>query len=438
MEQSALPQATAWTPRRVALATLIVVAIAAAFWVLFNFRVVFFSLFTAIVLSTAIKPFYDRLTGWKIPRTASIIMISLGVLLVVIVLIVTVAPLLIEQWTTITFLLSGWYRDFRDALLESSSLLVRRIIRQMPPYLPLTLPTPAPDAAQVTEEENLLIIQQALNLAASIMRGLLIILGVALLTNFWILEGERASRFFLLAFPQDRRELVREFLQEIQEKVGAYTRGLVILSLIIGAMAMVAYLIIGLPNVLLLAIFAGIMEAVPLIGPLLGAIPAIVVAASIDPTKVIWVVVATLIFQTLENNLIVPRVMSRAVGVNPVVSLLAFIAFGSIFGFVGALLAIPLAAVIQITLTRFLFQASPVDQPPPMSRDAVGSLRYEAQNLVGDVRKHVRDKDTEVDAYSDQVEDAIEAIVQDLDSILAQVESSNGQVGNGKQKDRPA
>jgi predicted PurR-regulated permease PerM len=432
MEQTAASPPSAWPPRRVALATLVVVAILIAFWLLFRFRLVFFSLFTAIVLSTAIEPLVNRLTRWGLSRTVSVTIISLVALLAVVVLIMTIAPLLVEQWATITSLLSGWYRDLREMLLDSPSLLVRRIVRQLPAFLPLSLP--APSLEEAVEEESIDLVQQAFDIGSALLRNLLVVLAVGLLSVFWILEGERATRLFLLAFPATRRENVRAFLAEINQKVGAYTRGLVILSLIIGGMALVSYLIIGLPNALFLAIIAGIMEAVPLVGPLLGAIPAVMIAVSTDPSKLIWVILATLIFQTLENNLIVPRVMDRAVGVNPVASLLAFIAFGTIFGFVGALLAIPLAAVIQITLQRLLFRPNPTEQTPPVRRDAIGTLRYEAQDLVQDVRKQVREKEVATDARTDQVEDAIESIIQDLDSILAlaESESPDGSTGTGQ------
>ena len=80
----------------------------------------------------------------------------------------------------------------------------------------------------------------------------------------------------------------------------------------------------------------------------MGAIPAVLVAFAYDPSKVIWVIIATALIQLLENNVIAPRVMHKTVGVNPVVTLLAIVAFGALFGFVGLLLAIPMAAVIQV------------------------------------------------------------------------------------------
>lgn len=428
MEQNASPQPQAWPPRRVAMATLAVVTIAFAFFILFRFRLVFFSLFTAIVLSTAITPLVNKLSQLKIPRAVSVILIWLLFVFLVVLFFVTIAPIIIEQWAALTSLVSETYGDLRQMMVESESLLIRRIARQIPPILPLTLPEPAQPAAG--EENPVDIVGQAFTLGSSVLRSLFMVVGVGLLSGLWVLEGERFIMTILLAVPTAQRENIREFIREIEEKVGAYTRGLVVLCLIIGAMALVSYVIIGLPNVLLLGIFAGVMEAVPLVGPLLGAIPALMVAVSTDPSKVIWVILATFLFQTLENNLIVPRVMNRAVGINPVASLLAFIAFGSIFGFVGALLAIPLAALIQITLNRFLFKPNPPESTPPGRRDKVSSLRYEAQELILDVRKQVRQKSTELDQTSDRIEDTMEAVVQDLDSILAQLETESNNGGS--------
>jgi predicted PurR-regulated permease PerM len=141
----------------------------------------------------------------------------------------------------------------------------------------------------------------------------------------------------------------------METKVSAYIGGQSILMLVVGSMALLAYGLIGLPYILVLAFVAGVMEAVPLIGPLMGAIPALLVALSIGPDKAIWVIVATLVIQQLENSILVPRIMSRAVGVNPFVTLLALLAFSSLLGIAGALMAIPLAAIIQLLLDRFVF-----------------------------------------------------------------------------------
>lgn len=426
MDQTANTPGTAWTPRKVALATLTVLGVVCVFYLLFTFRLVFFSLFVAIVLSTAIDPLMSRLSRWGMPRALSIILISLVALLILVLLVITVVPLISEQWATITGLITKSYTGLHQTMLDSPSILLQRIARQMPSFVPFTPtslpsapPQPTPPAAGPKSAE---VAAQALALGGLVIHDLILGISVLLLTGLWIIEGDIATRVMIMVLPQPRREPVRVFLSDMEDKVGAYTRGLALLTFIVGALAALAYAVIGLPNVLLLGVIAGLMEIVPLIGPLLGAIPAVLVAASVAPDKLIWVISAYVLIQALESHLIVPRVMDRTVGVNPVASLLAFIAFGSIFGFLGALLAVPLAAVIQLVLNRLVFKTNSFDQLPLTGRSTISSLRYEAQNLALDVRKQVRDKGTEVTSREDRIEDAMEAVVQDLDSILAQIE----------------
>ena len=424
MEQSAPTQPSDWTPRRVALATLTVLAVAIAFWIIVQFRMVFFSLFIAIVLSTAINPLVDGMSHLHIPRALSIILISLVALLAIVLTIVIVVPLISEQWFTITATMNQWYQSFHNLLISSTSLMVRRIGIQMPPVLPSVSSMPA-TPAQPSADAAGSVAAQVFSMGGQVLRNIILGVSVLLLTGLWVLEGGVAIKFLLLAAPTQRREGIRSFLDDMEKKVGAYTRGLLILTLIVGGMAGAAYAIIGLPNVLLLGITAGIMEIVPLVGPVLGAIPALLVAATVDPSKVVWVLGAYIFIQFFESHLIVPRVMDRTVGVNPVASLLAFVAFGSIFGFFGAVLAVPLAAVIQLVLNRFLFNKPAVEQTPPVGRSTISALRYETQDLVQDVRKQVRGKGDEVSARADRIEDAMEAIAQDLDSILAKEEISD-------------
>jgi predicted PurR-regulated permease PerM len=213
----------------------------------------------------------------------------------------------------------------------------------------------------------------------------------------------------------------------VEERIVSYVTGQLFLCLVIGVLAFIAYLLIGLPYALILALFAGVMEAVPLVGPTLGAIPALIVAFSISPLTALWVVVATIIIQQAENHLLVPRVMRRTLGVRPLVTLLALISFGTLFGIIGALVALPLAAVVQLLLDRSLL-SSELERESTSGRDRATMLRYEAQELVKDIRNVVRTKEDVATAARDQIEDSIEAIALDLDSLLAQ-RSGNGMNG---------
>jgi hypothetical protein len=126
----------------------------------------------------------------------------------------------------------------------------------------------------------------------------------------------------------------------------------------------------------------------------------------------------------MENSLLVPRVMSKTVGVNPFVSLLALFAFGSLFGITGALMAGPIAAIIQLLLDRFVFHPSAMEPEVSAGRDYASRLRYEAQDLAQDLRKQARLKKGGSDLrvrQIDHVMDEIEALTTDLDALLAEV-----------------
>jgi len=244
-------------------------------------------------------------------------------------------------------------------------------------------------------------------------------IAIILLTIYWTLEGGRIRHAGLMLVPIQKRSDARELVDEISSRLSGYIIGQGILCLIIGVLALIAYTIIGLPNALFLAIFAGIMEAVPVVGPFIGAIPAIIIALTISPISALWVVVATVVIQQLENNLLVPRVMKRAIGVSPLVSILALLALGSMYGILGALVALPLAAIVQLLLGRFVLSADVEPDPLKAGRDRLSLLRYETHQLVQDVRGQVRKKDTVPSELTDFVEDELEAIALDLESYLA-------------------
>ncbi len=155
---------------------------------------------------------------------------------------------------------------------------------------------------------------QAVGYLASAAKVIFMATAILLLAFHWTLDGPRTIQSWLLLVPKGQRESISELISAMETKVSFYIAGQGVLCLAIGIMALVAYLLIGLPNVLVLALVAGVLEAVPMIGPLLGAIPAAVIAFSIAPSKLVWVIVATLVIQQLENNILVPRVMRKVGG----------------------------------------------------------------------------------------------------------------------------
>jgi predicted PurR-regulated permease PerM len=405
------------------LATLVVLAVASGFWLLYHFRLVVFSLFVAIVMGIAMQPVVAWLQRRGLPRAVGAILVYLVLLALLIGFALLLVPLLVEQIATITASLPDYYQSLRDLLISDPSRLLWRLGQQLPPELPAMSLSPQLGSDATTNaggEEIDIILLQALSYGSLIGWGVFVTIATFLLGFYWILEGERTIRTLLLLMPMSWRDEARDIFSEIEIKVGAYIRGQTILCLIIGVLSLIAYLLIGLPYALVLALIAGLMEAVPWIGPVLGALPALLLALSIDPMQAVWVVVATTIIQQLESNVLMPRMMDESVGVNPIVTLLSIAAFGSLLGVLGAILAIPMAAIIQLLLHRFVVGPVAMEQEIPEGRDALSVLRYETQALIQDLRQHVRHKDLVSEEETDQVEDRIEAIATDLDSILAQ------------------
>jgi predicted PurR-regulated permease PerM len=306
-------------------------------------------------------------------------MIVYGVLLILIGLFVWLgSPFLVDQTATISRTLAEAYQIVRQEISGSGNIILRRLAAAMPTNLSLAVDTPT------NGEDVMASLVLVGDMAITGFRALLGIAATFLLAFYWTLESEHIKSAVFLLFPQEKREATRQFIVSVEEKLSGYVIGQGLLVLAVGTLALVAYLLIGLPNALILAIIAGLMEAIPLLGPVLGAIPAGLVALSLSPLHLLWVILATVIIQQLENALLVPRIMNRTIGVRPLVTLLAMYAFGALFGIVGVLVSIPLAAIIQLGLDRFLWQRTGANAED--GRDRTSVLRYQVQDLVQDIR----------------------------------------------------
>ena len=421
MAVPSLSQPYEWTFRRVVWATLVLAFVVFCFWLLFRFYEVVFILFVAIVIGTVVRPATNWLSQRGLSRLASVLLVYLLILLLFVGFLWMLFPLIFQQGAAVLGDVPGYYQSLRVWLINSPNPMLERLGLLLPIGTPGLSAVPQTDPGVLTPAEMAL---QYVRTTAWIIFAAIVI---PAMTLYWTLDGQRLIRSLLLLIPQDQRESMSDLISAMEASVGRYLIAQGLLCLAIGAMALVAYLLIGLPNALVLAIIAGVLEAVPMIGPALGAIPAGLVALSIGTDKLIWVIVATTIIQQIENSLLVPRVMKQTVGVNPFVTLLALFAFSSLFGIAGALMAIPLAAIIQLVLNHFVFQPTTVELDASEGRDYSSRLRYEAQELIQDLRKQARHRKEETDekiVQVDHVMDEIETITENLDSLLAQTNHS--------------
>lgn len=408
------------TNRQIITATLVVVGVSLGFWLLYYFRLAFTLLFIAVFLGTAIRPLVDWFFSKGIPRAWGVVLVYTLLVFLIIALGFLLIPLIIEQSAELSVRLPANYQNLRAQLMISPSRLVRLIASQLPQIHNIGAPPINVDEVNPLEQ-----VTNLMAIIGQISKGLLSVLAVFLLAFYWALDGERTIRGFLLWLPSNSRLGIRQLIEEIEEKVGGFLRGQALLCLAIGVAALAAYSIIGLPYALVLGVMAGIFEAIPVLGPVLGAIPALLIALTVSNEAVVAVLVATLAIQGLENYILVPRIMSKAVGANAIVTLLSLITLSSLLGLAGALLAIPVAAIAQLLLDRFLLNRSQDVSAVITGRDFASKLRYDYLELIQDIRKVLRSKEQDTDDINDEIEDELEKVALRLETLVGQTNQSD-------------
>lgn len=422
----------AWSGRKTCAATLVVAAVVGAFGLAYLLRGVLLLLFIAILLSTALKPFVARLRKIRLPAIAASIVVYGLMLLTLVAAIFIGLPLLAAQASEMLKRAPDSYRQLHEDLSASSNRAVRRVVGELPNELPRSL--------DLDSEETTGAIQAVVRGAGyggAILHAWLAGLATILLAFYWSLNEERAIRACLLVVPAAKRDASRDLIAEIQRKLGAYLRGQSLLCLIMAGMVLVVYGIIGLPYVVALAVAAGCLEALPVFGPILGAVPALLVALSVSPGKFAWTLGAIVVMQQIEGNVLVPRIMDRSVGISAITTLLAIVALSTIGGLVGAVLAIPCAAIVQLLFERWLLNPE-AGQPPANGRDGVSRLRYQAQQLAHDLQLEIREKAASTSPKSDGVEEGIEELAREADRFLAAAVSSSVFVSAAANRDGDA
>jgi predicted PurR-regulated permease PerM len=180
----------------------------------------------------------------------------------------------------------------------------------------------------------------------------------------WLVERPRLQRYVLAFLPPNARGGARSVWNDVEIRLGLWVRGQLTLMATMGAMTGIVYSLLGVPGALLLALIAAITEAIPIIGPLLGAIPAVLVAATVSPELALIVAGLYVVIQFVEGNVLVPIVMRHAVGISPLLVLVSLLIGAAAGGFVGAFLAVPIAASLEIALQRLQAREEPVAQDP--------------------------------------------------------------------------
>lgn len=180
--------------------------------------------------------------------------------------------------------------------------------------------------------------------------GIFALLTILILTFYLLVEASSLRGNLLRLFPVKDRARVEAVSRDITVKVSGWLGGQLLLAAIIGSTSAIGLWLLGIPYLYVLALLSGVGEMIPVVGPILSAIPAVAVAASVSLKKVLLVVAFFVLQQQFENHVLVPKVMSRQVGVSAVTVIVALLIGGKLLGIVGAILAVPTAAILQVLL----------------------------------------------------------------------------------------
>ena len=178
--------------------------------------------------------------------------------------------------------------------------------------------------------------------------GLIALFTVLVTTFYLLLEEKNLQQSITSLIPVNQHKRASNIFDKISDKMGRYLRGQVLLMLIVGVVIGVAMKILGVPYAMLLGIWAGSMELLPYVGPIVGALPGVLLAFTLGPTYGIIALIIYFLVQQLENQFLVPKIMGHALGLSPVVIIFSLLIGGKLLGFVGLLIAVPITAALGV------------------------------------------------------------------------------------------
>ncbi len=347
-----------WSAFKVTLVVMLVILLSNVFVQLIDILVTFL---VALFLAAAFSPAVDRIQKWGVPRAFSIIIMFTLVFGFISFLIGTLIPIIANQLFEIADSIQQWFRATLNATQEEETLFQKTIGGAINTLL-LQF-----NSEQLLQALNDNIESIATGLTDIAGRGSQIILStvstvfnmvlVLLLTFFLILDRKATNVFFHSLFPAKHQKYLTEKMSMVQKKIGEWVHGQIFLFLIVSIFTWIVFTILGIPYALTLAMLFGIAEFVPYVGP----VSAFLISAPIAFNESLFLGFALIIFyviyQFLEGNFLVPIVMRQAVGLPPIVTILALIVGASfpnlINPIVGMILAVPVATIIAIFINDF-------------------------------------------------------------------------------------
>ena len=302
---------------------------------LYVIRDILVLLFFAIIIASAIDLPARRLDKLKIPRIISVLLIYLVCIGLLIGLLVLFVPSLTQE-----------IEAFSTEFPEYANKLYQKFQKLQDSSLYQKLVDEIQGTLNSLKEDLRGSVSNILTKTLRIFGGLFSVIIVIVISFYLAVQKGSIQNMLRGVTPKEHETYVLNLWQRAQKKMGQWLQGQLFLAIVIGVLVYVGLSLLGIRFALLLAIIAGILELVPYIGPVLSAIPAVIFAFFQAPILALWVLILYIVVQQLENYLLVPVIMKKVVGLNPVVVIIALLIGGKLLGILGIILAVPAAAVL--------------------------------------------------------------------------------------------
>ncbi|MFH1426932.1 MAG: AI-2E family transporter [Patescibacteria group bacterium] len=314
-----------------------VVAIALVLYLCYIIKDVLALLFVSLIFSAAIDPWVDKMQRFKIPRAITVLFIYLMATVIITAVVILIIPPITEQVGTLV----ERFPDYVDKV--SSGYYVVKDFTIQHGYL-----DKIKSAVGGLEDNINRAVEGVFSTVSGLFGGVISFFIVLVITFYMVVEEDALKKIVWSLAPPDKQTYIMQLINRMQRQVGYWLRGQLILMFLVGFFTWIGLLFIMPEYALVLGLIAGLTEFIPYLGPILGAVPAIFLALTINPFLALLVAILYLIIQQVEGNILVPKIMQRAVGLNPIVSIAVLMAGLKIAGIVGGLLSIPVATALSV------------------------------------------------------------------------------------------
>ncbi len=312
--------------------------------IIYLIRDIFIILFFAIVLASTIKGPVDFLENYKIPRVIGTLIVYLVIFGILAFIIYQIIPSAIIDLQLLN-------QEFPDVIekffanlktLETQSIKYFDIINRFQNYI-LSIANLLKQAAS-----------SFIQTTSYLLGGAASALSIVIISFYLSVQKNGIENFIKAIFPKKWENYILNLWLRSQNKMSNWLRGQIILCLAVGILTFIGLKILGIKFAFLLALIAGILEIIPYIGPIMSAVPAVMLALFQNPILGLWVIVLYIIVQQLENHFLVPVIMAKAIGLNPILIIVSLLIGAKLFGILGLIIAVPMAGVIVEAINDYL------------------------------------------------------------------------------------